>query len=174
MNLPTRIFITLGILIYAGVNAIWMLPNMPLRNRLNEPLKPGLLWSGLWQNFAVFSPDPRLNNMYVSAVVTFADGSMQYYELPRNDKLPVWQRPQQERYRKYGLDNLYYDSSRMLWADAARFVARRFRTRAPVYVSLQRHWQDIPPPELGLNKPLPEAFHNRTFFIYPVTAEDLK
>lgn len=173
-SLRFRIIVSMALVIYICACIVWMLPESRFRNALYDILKVPMLYTGIWQNFAVFSPNPRLNNMYLSAVVTFEDGSTQYFEFPRNDKLALWQRPQKERFRKFGLDNLYYDQHRVLWPDAARYVARQVREKAPVLVALQRHWQDLPPPERGLGNPLPDEYGLHTFFVYRVKPEDLR
>lgn len=173
-SLPFRIIVSSLIALYIVAQALWMMPSSRFRDLLFNPISPFLSYTGLWQIFAVFSPEPRYTNLYLSAVVTCADGSAQYFEYPRNDKMGIWERIRKERFRKFGLDNLYWDGHRVLWTDAARYVARQFRQRSPVMVSLQRHWHYIPAPAQGLGKPLPQSFQTSTFFVYQVKPEDLQ
>jgi hypothetical protein len=173
-GLVFRIVVSSVIVFYIAAQALWMMPSTRFRDLLFNPISPFLSYTGLWQIFAVFSPDPRSTNIYLSAVVTGADGSARYVEYPRQNRLDLWDRIRKERFRKFGLDNLYWDAHRVLWEDAARYVARQFRERSPVMVSLQRHWHNIPSPEQGLGKPLPDAFETSTFFVYQVKPEDLK
>lgn len=173
-GLAFRIFVSIGVCVYIFAATVWVLPSSKLRDKLYAKVAPLMMYSGLWQNFAVFSPDPKFNNMYLSAVVTCADGSTHFFEYPRTDKMPVLDRVAKERFRKYGLDNLYWDGNSMLWADEARFVARQYADKAPVLVSLQRHWQDIPEPSAGLGKPLPDPYDVHTYFVHEVVPEDLK
>lgn len=178
-KVPGKVFRTVFsvcVVVYVFALVIQMGPESPPRNRLIKLVSPALDYSALWQNFAVFSPEPRESNIYISAVVTFADGSSQYFVYPRLDRLSLWDRMQKERYRKYALDNVYKDDGRGLWPDLARYVARLFYKagRKPIAVSLQRHFSDIPTPEKGIGKPLTNGYDTVTFFVYSVKPEDLQ
>jgi hypothetical protein len=178
-KVPGKVFRTVFsvcIIAYAFALLVQMGPESPPRNRLIKLVSPVLDYPALWQNFAVFSPEPRESNIYISAVVTFADGSSQYFAYPRLDRLSLWDRMQKERYRKYALDNVYKDDDRGLWPDMARYVARLFyhAGRKPIAVSLQRNFSDIPAPEKGIGKPLPVGYDSATFFVYYVKPEDLQ
>lgn len=171
-----RSIVSLGIIAYATAVALQITPSTPLRDRLVPYVMPFLDYTGTWQNFAVFAPNPRDENIYISAIVTFADGSTQYFAYPRLDRLNYFDRMQKERFRKYALDNAYKDTDRGVWPDLARYIARTSARAGavPISVSLQRHWSDIPPPQKGVGKPLPENSQQLTFFVYTVSPEDLE
>lgn len=171
-----RGLVSLAVIAYVLALLVQMSPASNVKERLEKSVTPVLEYLGIWQNFAVFSPNPRSTNIFLSATVTFADGSAEFFEYPRLERLNMWERVQKERFRKYGLDNVYNDGERGLWPDLARYIARLYygAGKKPIAVSLQRHWSDIPPPEEGLANPLPEQAKMLTFYVYDVKPEDLQ
>lgn len=140
-------------------------------------LTPVVLYTGLWQNYAVFSPNPRNINVHLEAIVTYNDGSARVWYYPRMERLGLIDRTFKERYRKYGHDHLNWAADKKLWPDFARFVARQMNNvpnAQPIQVELKRFWQKIPPPEIGLGHPMPEHVNEFIFYTYPVLREDLQ
>ena len=155
--------------------ASWCLPiNSLLNDRWKQAIGPYMRWSGLFQAWDMFAPDPVKLNSYVDAQVTFRDGTSRTWAFPRMDRLGLADRYFKERYRKFSTEYLRMDSFSALWPDAARYIARANFNRAnpPVAVQLNRHWSEInPPTESGLGERGP--WREFTFFSYPVKPGDL-
>ena len=126
----------------------WALPiTTPLTVAGRSFLRPYLIWSGLFQSWDMFSPDPKSKNIYLEAVVIYKDGSTELWPFPRMEMLSLTQRYFKERYRKYE-ENLANDTYAALRPDAARHIARLANTHAspPHKVMLVVRWTDIIPP----------------------------
>lgn len=176
---PSTLFcvvVSVCLVAYMVAVALQMGPAVPLRNHLVVLVAPFLDYTGTWQNFAMFSPEPRRKNLFLSAVVTYSDGATAYYSYPRLERLNFWDRMQKERFRKYGFDSLVHDENRGLWTDFARYVARQSAGSelVPIQVSLQRHESDVPAPKEFKKHPQQPAYNVTTFFVYDVRKEDLK
>ncbi len=63
------------------------LPNSDLRRIIMKPGQPYLNALGLDQAWGVFAPDPRRSSIDVSGVVTYDDGRVAQWTLPRNGAL---------------------------------------------------------------------------------------
>ena len=169
---------------YAAINAFlifhlvaitaWCIPvNSPLNIVFREHLRPYFLWSGLFQSWDMFSPNPKSSNAYLEAVVIYKDGSTELWPFPRMELLSYRERYFKERYRKYE-ENLNSTLYPALWPDAARFIARQQRTHAspPRKVILVARWSHIIPPDEGANERGP--WDADVFYSYDVQPEDLQ
>ncbi len=160
---------------FTGV-ILWLCPNSLIRHRLLSPFIGYINFFGLWQGWSLFD-NPTKVNYYLTALVTFRDGTEKIWAFPRMDKLPILAKMHKERYRKWAHDVLNDERNSFLWADAVRYVARQNYNshNPPVAVCLVRHWSRIPPPKEGLGKPLPDADDGQSvLYMRDVTAEDLK
>ena len=133
-----RACLSLAILSYLALSAMTLLPSSPARDWLFLPVYS--LWRGLGfgQNYSVFSPNIPRDNTWMAAIVTLSDGTAAFYEFPRMERLGLWQRMVEERYRKWWQDHLMTDYYSFLLPDTARFIARRFTNAAnpPAKVSI--------------------------------------
>jgi hypothetical protein len=153
----------------------WALPlNTLLIGKTKELISPYMLWSGLFQAWDLFAPDPRSANVYVDAQVIFRDGQQRTWSFPRMEELGIVDKYFKERYRKWANDNLRMDSYAALWPDAARYVARVNADRAnpPRTVRLVRHWSNIDAPGT-LNRDASAGWQQYTFYNYEVKPGDL-
>lgn len=164
------------ILIYLMCVTLWLMAPSPRRNALVDLYQPVMLWSGLWQSFDVFAPNPRDVNLDLEAHITYSDGSKSIWKYPRIDQMGLIERTIHERWRKFGLDHLNWEKEKNLWPDFARFVAYQENSanRHPVTIVLVRHWAYIPKPEKGLGQPPPPHNSEYEFFTYTVKPEDLR
>lgn len=155
--------------------ASWCLPvNSQLNDRWKQTIGPYMRWSGLFQAWDMFAPDPVKLNSYVDAQVTFRNGASRTWSFPRMDRLGLVDRYFKERYRKFSTEYLRMDTFAAMWPDAARFIARANFDAAnpPVTVQLTRHWSEIyPPTESGLGERSP--WRKFAFFTYSVKPGDL-
>ena len=166
-------FILFHILAFVG----WSVPvNSPLVNAFRQAIRPYMLWSGLFQAWDMFAPDPSRLNGYVEAEIDFRDGETRFWKAPRMDELGFIERYYRERYRKFVNEHLRIDGDAALWPDAARHLARLYHSNPanpPVTVRLIRYWSVILPP--GPNAEYSAMPWERyTYFTYAVTPEDLR
>jgi len=143
--------------------------------RFKEHVRPYMLWSGLFQNWDMFSPDPPRVNIRVEAEITFLDGQTRTWKFPLMHELGYVERYFRERYRKYSTEYLRVDEYAGLRPDAARYVARLNNndpSNPPVSVTFYRTWS-----EMKLMRPdgvyEEDPWTRISFFTYKVTAGDL-
>jgi len=158
----------------------WCAPiNSLLVTNFNQVTRPYMLWSGLFQSWNMFTPDPLKLNVYVEAEVRFHDGGKRIWGFPRMDKLGLLDRYSKERYRKFANDYLRMDANSALWPDAARYVARDAAramadpSNPPVMVQLVRYWSQIMPPGPD-GSYRSEPWTEYRFFTYIVRSGDLE
>ena len=157
--------------------AIWTAPiELPGSAEIKRIIKPYLLFTGLFQAWDMFAPDPTRLNGHLEATIIFKNGDRQLWSEPRLPQLGYFERYQKERYRKFMEEHLWLDAQSDLWPDAARHLARMFHHDAqnpPVVVELTRHWTMIlPPGEHGEFRS--EDPSEYTYFSYEVEPGDLQ
>ena len=154
----------------------WCMPlDSPLIARCRSLIRPYLLYTGLFQKWDMFAPDPSKVNHYVAGVVTYQDGSTSVWTFPRMENLGYIDKYFKERYRKYANDFLNLDVYSGLWPDAARYIARQNNrpSNPPIVVDLVRHWSMVPPPDSGEDPSL-ARWNQYQFFRYIVREGDLR
>jgi hypothetical protein len=152
----------------------WAMPlDSPLLAAFKNVIRPYMLWSGLFQSWDTFAPQPKSVNSYIEAVVITHDGRTRPWKFPRMEQLSLTARYGKERYRKY-VEGLKEDANLALWPDAARHIARLNNdlSSPPEIVILIRHWSDIVPYNDAAFHP--EPWHTQIFYEYSVKPEDLK
>lgn len=155
----------------------WVMPGEPsaVRQRLVDLVQPYLAFTGLWQYWDMFAPSPLRLVGDVVAVVRFADGREKVWPLPGPEQVGFG-KLRLERWRKWR-SAIRVDDNQPVWADAARFVARRHADpeNPPVEVDLVRRWTELPPPGDRDHQPrvLPVPAERFRYFRYPVSAQDL-
>jgi hypothetical protein len=112
-----------------------------------ELFMPYMRWSGLFQSWDMFAPEPQRLNSYLKAVVITQDHHLKVWEFPRMEELSYWQRFRQERYRKFA-EVLPQPQFAPVWPDVAAHVAGFFVNPAdpPDKVVLIQFQSEIPPP----------------------------
>ncbi len=150
---------------------------MDAREKLYAFAWPVLQWSGLWQEWSMFAPNPPTSNFGIGAEITFQDGTRQYWNIPSMQEFGYLQRYQKERWRKWG-EYVRLDSYSGIWPDTARWIARQFPSRSnpPVYVVLTRYWTPIAKPrakDYFPLVPLNKYTNQYTYFRYLVKPQDL-
>lgn len=76
----------------------WALPlNNPLISSFRYLIRPYFIWSGLFQSWDMFSPDPKRVNSYLEAIVIYKDGSSTLWSFPRMELLSPNERYAKER-----------------------------------------------------------------------------
>jgi hypothetical protein len=160
---------------FSGV-LLWLSPDGPLKQELIPPYLGYLNFFGLWQGWSVFE-HPRTYNEYVTALITYRDGSQKVWEFPRMEKMGIIEKMFKEGYRRWGNDCVCDKDQSYLWPDAARYIARAnaHPGNPPVSVSIIRHWSWIDPPNVALKKPLRTADDGQeTLTTCPISLEELE
>jgi hypothetical protein len=172
-----RGLITLFMLFHMIAFALWSAPLdfFPI-NSVRQFIGPYMRWSGLFQAWDMFAPDPSRLNGYLYATITFKNGQQRRWVQPRLYQMGYLERYQKERYRKFMEEHLWLDAQSELWPDAARHLARMFDSdpsNPPAVVRLTRHWSfiSVPGPN-GEYRSTPELEY--TYFSYDVMPEDLE
>jgi hypothetical protein len=152
---------------------IWCLPSNSLPMLVcRELVRPYFLWSGLFQTWDMFSPSPKRTNGYLEAMVVYTDGTSDYWQFPRMDRLSFSERYSKERYRKFE-ENLSEDKFPDIWPDVARYIARRppDRSKRPEMIMLIANWSDLVRNADGSFTDSP--WQSRVFYRYRVEPQDL-
>lgn len=138
--------ISLFILFHLIAITCWALPvNWSLVERVKQITRPYMLWTGLFQTWDMFAPNPPPSNIYVKAVV-ITDHHIHVWTFPRMDELSLAQRYQKERYRKF-VENMLLEQNQPLLPDVVRHIARFYDGPSdhPRKVMLIKFQSDIPP-----------------------------
>jgi hypothetical protein len=173
LSKPARLVISAFIAFHLFAIVTWCIPlDTPLIAAWRAMLRPYVVWTGLFQKWDMFSPDPSKLNGYITAVVTYANGTTSVWGFPRMEELGSGEKYVKERYRKFANDNLRLDQYAQLWPDAARYIARQNNhpSNPPVNVELVRNWSIVPPPNSGSV----ETWNRYVFFRYGVAPGDLR
>ncbi len=172
-----RFVLTLVILFHLVAFTAWTVPmNFVLLDDFRAAIRPYMLWTGLFQAWNMFAPDPLRLNSYLEAEVRLANGEIRIWREPRMEKLGLVDKYFKERYRKYMNEHLRMDDQSTLWPDAARYIARLYDTdkaNPPMGVRLVRYWQDILPPG-PQGEYRAGSWNHYVFFRYDVAPEDLE
>jgi hypothetical protein len=113
---------------------------------VKELVMPYMRWSGLFQSWDMFGPDPVTVNAYVKAVIISRDRHMQVWSFPKMEDLDLGERFRKERYRKF-LEVLPQPQYAPLWPDVAGHLARSLNNPAdpPDKILLIEFQSDIHP-----------------------------
>ena len=173
---PARIAITVFVAFNMFAVVAWCVPlDSPLIARCRDVVRPYLIFTGLFQKWDMFAPDPSRLNNFVGAVVTYRNGDRSLWTFPRMENLGYVDKYFKERYRKYANDCLRLDTNSGLWPDAARYIARLNRRPSdpPAAVDLVRYWSIVAPPDANGEEPT-RLWNQHTFFRWIVAPGDLE
>jgi len=174
-----------AILLYLVVVGVQAIPSrIALAGRVQRALAPALCWTGLWQSWAFFAPNPRNAQFRLDAEIVREDGvTVIWKDAPARGSSPLARRRMQEyRLRRWTYDRIIYDDyDPRLRPLLARYVAREAaRTGAspPKDIMLRRHVGKIQPPKLrgwfaAVGEP-ETRWRQDAFFAYAVRPEDLR
>jgi hypothetical protein len=131
-----------------------------------------VLWTGFWQFWDMFSPDPASIDFWGDADVTFKDGAVRRHQYPRMYILPIPAKYIKERYRKF-YERAHPDEYAYLWPVFAQRIALENLgdpSNPPVKVALRRHWMKIPKP----GQPMPREYVSYVYYVHDVDQEALQ
>ena len=163
--------ISVFILFHLIAITCWALPTdfSPVKD-VKELIRPYMVWSGLFQSWDFFAPNPRAVNSYIEADAITQDRHQTVWAFPRMDQLSYGERYRKERYRKFA-EGLPEQKNAYLWQGVAKHVARLLNNQAnPPYMILLIEFQA--PIKLGAaSDPIPKP---GIFYEYYVQPEDLQ
>lgn len=151
----------------------WAIPlNVAPLLQLKDIVRPYLLWTGLFQSWDFFAPNPRPVNSYIQAVAITQDHHMRVFEFPRMEQLSYGKRYREERYRKFA-EVLCDSQYAALWPDVATHIARLLDspTDPPQMVILMKFQTPIRYGVTPAQEPVPKP---EFFYEYYVSGEDLR
>jgi hypothetical protein len=151
----------------------WAIPlNVVPLPQIKEIVRPYLLWTGLFQSWDFFAPNPRPVNSYIQAVAVSQDHHMRVFNFPRMEQLSRATRYREERYRKFA-EVLCDPRYSAMWPDVARRVARLLdnSTYPPQMVILMKYEAPIKYGVTPAQEPVPKP---QFFYEYYVGGEDLR
>lgn len=125
-----------------------MPPEIPMKRRVDRFFQPSFQWLGLWQNWQMFAPDPRRDDIFVDGQVTLADGRTIERNLSRMWVLPLFEQYRRERWRKLFNDYIRTDKYKRHWPAIGEWLMRDVsdqETSPAVHVELRRHWREAKP-----------------------------
>ncbi|MBS1955561.1 MAG: hypothetical protein JST89_15370 [Cyanobacteria bacterium SZAS-4] len=162
------------IVTYICTTTLSLLPVSKIRNALFDPIRPLVLYSGLWQNFILFAPDPPKSNVGLTATITKRNGETAQWQHPVRKGLNIFDHCNKERYVSFC--SYYANYNEVFRPDFARFIARSYRDdgNPPQTVTLERYWSDIPPPNIGLSQAVAPTENHCPVFTYSVKSSDLQ
>jgi hypothetical protein len=139
----------------------------------------GLL--GLEQNWSLFSPNVRTHNIYNLVVITFENGLLRLFELPRMEKLSIVKKFEQERFRKLFNDNFATLNFTSIRPAFSRFLTRGFykKSNPPIRISYFLVSEPILPPtsifnqsQQQQNKYSSSSIEN--YYVYGISSNDYR
>lgn len=144
----------------------------------NSKLENYMIWTGLWQYWDMFAPNPSNLDVWVDALVTYEDGEERVYEYPRMKTLSLTKKYIRERYRKY-LESAHIESQSHKWpflAQRIAFLNFEDELNPVVTVELRRHYRFIVPPADGdysVKEDDPVEYETYSFYVHTVDQEKL-
>jgi hypothetical protein len=169
-----RVVISLLALLHLCALALWQLPAPDfLAGFKQSVVTPYMTVTGLEQTWNLFdsAPNPSNDDTYVKARITYKDGSVHLWDLPRNPNPGLFTECERARFRTFE-DKISADPTGRLWEGIAAYAARQNylnRLNPPVQVTLVRHHRWIAPPGMPT-----EPFTDADFFGMPISAGDLR
>lgn len=173
LGIARKITINAFLIFHILAITCWCLPiNSALILECREFVRPYFLWTGLFQSWDMFAPNPKSMNSYLEALIIYKDRSTEIWTFPRVQLLDLTERYYRERYRKFE-ENVTENDHAGLWPDTARYVARLHRNGStpPVTVMLLVRWSNIVQRDDGTFERTPWDAH--VFYSYTVKPEDL-
>lgn len=138
-----------------------------------SPTKHYMLWSGTWQSWDMFAPNPAKTDLWYDAIVTYKSGKTAIVPYPRMKSLDTVTKYFKERYRKF-TERVNDDRSdawkRPALAQRMALLAHKDPADPPVEVKLRRHWREIP----AMGKEVPKGYREFVFFTYVVDQSKLR
>jgi hypothetical protein len=123
-----QVAISIFILFNLVAITCWVIPgNVPVLGGIKDLVRPYLAWSGLFQSWDTFAPNPKDDNSYIKTVVITQNHHLQVWTFPRMEQLSLAERYRKERYRKF-IEVVPDSRNAVIWPDIAKHLAWQFRS----------------------------------------------
>lgn len=163
------------LIVHLGAIGVWNLPNCPIRRRAFDALSCYLYPLGLWQNWAMFAPDPIRHTIVLEAIAVDKAGIMYNFAFPKMADFSLWGRAPRVRHSKFAS---YFADEEFgtLREVASRHVVRELgipREGFPVDVELRYQVRETPPPGRRPDPMSPSVTHPIKAYRFPAP-EDVR
>ncbi len=138
----------------------------------HSPTSRWVMWSGLWQYWDMFAPNPASVDIYLDSYVEYADGTTREVMYPRMYDLSIKDKYLMERYRKY-VERVNGDNFAAKWPQLAMWMAAQAWTdpdNPPVHIRLRRNWRQVQGPGV----PTPDGYNHYFFYEADIAREELE
>jgi hypothetical protein len=121
--------ISIFILFHLIAIVCWTLPAdiSPVKD-VKEIVRPYMIWSGLFQSWDFFAPNPKSDNSYIEADVITRNHTQKVWVFPRMAELSFGERYSKERYRKFA-EVLPQQKNAYIWPGVAKHIAEMFKSQ---------------------------------------------
>lgn len=133
------------------------------------PIRVYAFYTGTWQYWDMFAPNPATTDIWCHAEVEREDGTVERFDYPRMASLPIPEKYVKERYRKF-YERVNQDQYQFLWPIFSQRIALKMDsnpTNRPKIVRLYRHFMTIPKP----GNPMPKDYTTVLFYEHAVDRE---
>ncbi len=144
-----RALISVVVAVVVAAMTVSSLASPDLQRRAGGVLQPLLRATGLAQDWDMFAPDPARRTLYLSARVSYDDGTEVDWWPPESGRAIGAYRSY--RWRKLATALQDEAHRETLWPSLARWLGQTHAVEAkvPVAVTLFRHWAPTPGPGAG-------------------------
>ncbi len=176
-SLEKKLISAFVIFFFISANLISLSHYPQFKKALLKKLEPLAAVSGLGQNWAMFSPEPRKMNFHSSLLIQFKDGSLRLMEFPRFELMALDEKFRRHKLRKLFNDVMVNEVGEKYRPAIARFLVSKFNSSEnPVKkLSLDFNYQEVrSPDQFFTDRSRPESHLNKsTIFVYFVTPKEL-
>lgn len=128
---------------------IWLVPGQSaIVQACVGTVRPYMIATAFAQSWSMFSPNPDHMDVFLAAKITYANGSVKFWEFPRMAHMNYAKKYEEERWRKM-IEVVTHGGNHELWPSLARYAARVNNPdpqNPPVKVEMIQHSRIIPPP----------------------------
>ena len=171
-----RLGISAFLVVHLAAITVYNLPACHLRAQWYDTAATYLVPLGLWQNWAMFAPNPTYHEMTLEAVSLDARGIQRTFTFAKMTDFSIIDAAPRVRHSKYA-SNVGDENNTAIRECAARHVLRQMNIPAdsyPVEVELYYQVRETPPPGQGPVDPMkPTAPHSLKTFRFD-RAEDIR
>ena len=152
-----RLLISTFVIAHLAATAVFVIPNCPIRARYLDLSIQYLFPLGLWQNWALFAPDPVKETLRLEAMVFDRHGIIRVFAFPTNANRHWLEKLLHFRHTKFAACFFMKEDFAAQREIAARHVVRNLKIPSDAFpVTLQFIYQAREAPALGA--PLADAF----------------
>jgi hypothetical protein len=143
-----RVIVSAFLIFHLFVLFLWSVPDCAIRARIAPIFRPYMLPLGIWQNWAMFAPNPPRESYTVAAYVRDSRGMRHEFQFTRLADYSVWRGFPRFRHSKFAT-NMLLDEYAPQRAAAARYAVRQLGVPAeafPVAAQIVYSIKKLPPP----------------------------